>query len=444
MNTLTLQHIGKIDAVGSVQVFGYSALRIDAHFEQLVYLNYAGPATAADAVWARLVERKALDYTDLHGRAHRLHVGSYPGLQGNEAPFKRFVTRIEHLATDHTILLDKRLFMPDYDADNGLTFVFDGEHLADKVGQHINQCVNIPVFPDWHPSLLALGRRSRLILPLHNYGGHPVYQVTLDRAHWTQLIALAVEQQELTWPGEAPAESARQLLSAPIPEPEPEQPARSAPINRYWAPPKVQPASLFLNALMTARAQATRTGWQASKSQGATAMIQTAAHLAAMIREHIAYKDFWETPNLQEQLQARLTVFLDDRAILPYDQLGPVVDHLMALARQHQADLLEPIPSPRESAPQKTSSVPTSKYETRETKQPAQDIPAGAGRQASTAHISFKLTHDGDWTWLTFEHRPDDGVLSRLKSAGFRWGKKRRAWYTRTTLEQDTIERLLT
>ena len=38
---LTLQHIGKIEAVGTVQVFGYSAQRIDAYGENPIYINFA-------------------------------------------------------------------------------------------------------------------------------------------------------------------------------------------------------------------------------------------------------------------------------------------------------------------------------------------------------------------------------------------------------------------
>ena len=59
MFPIEMQHIGKIDAVGTVQVFGYSAKQIDAHTADMVYLNYAGPPTASDAVWAMLIERRA-------------------------------------------------------------------------------------------------------------------------------------------------------------------------------------------------------------------------------------------------------------------------------------------------------------------------------------------------------------------------------------------------
>ena len=149
MFPIDMKHIGKIDSVGTVQVFGYSARKVDRDLHDLTYLNYAGPPTASDAVWANLVERRALDFTDLRGRPHRLRHGGYPGLEGKEAPFKRFVTRIESLAIDHCILLDKRFFEPGYDNEIGLTFVFEGDNMAQKVGHHVSRCVDIAVFPEW-------------------------------------------------------------------------------------------------------------------------------------------------------------------------------------------------------------------------------------------------------------------------------------------------------
>lgn len=215
MFPIELAHIGKIDAVGTVQVFGCAVRRVDRDLHDLAYLNYAGPPTASDAVWAMLIERRALDFTDLRGRPHRLRHGGYPGLEGKEAPFKRFVTRIESLAIDHCILLDRRFIEPAYDLDLSLTFVFEGEKLAQMVGQHVSRCVDIAVFPEWHAGLLALGRRERLVMPLVSFGGHPVYQVTLDRARWTRLISTAVERGELAWPGEMPSPAVEHLLTVP-------------------------------------------------------------------------------------------------------------------------------------------------------------------------------------------------------------------------------------
>jgi hypothetical protein len=201
MFPIEMKHIGKIEVVGTVQVFGYSAKRVDEHVSDMIYLNYAGPATAAASVWANLIERRALDFTDLAGKPHRLRHSGYPGLEGNEAPFKRFITRIEHLAVDHCILLDRRFFEPSYDFETSLAFVFEGQNMADKIGHHVSQSVDIAMFPEWHAALAALGKREGLVTPLTNHGGHSVWQVTLDRSRWTTLISAAVGRGDLAWPG---------------------------------------------------------------------------------------------------------------------------------------------------------------------------------------------------------------------------------------------------
>ncbi len=154
-------------------------------------------------MWANLIERRALDFTDLIGKPHRLRHGGYPGLEGNEAPFKRFVTRIEHLAIDHCILLDRRFFEPSYDFETSLTFVFEGQNMAEKVGHHISQAVDIAVFPEWHTTLATLGKAEGLVIPLTHHGGHPVWQVILDRSRWTTLISTAVGKGDLAWPAQA-------------------------------------------------------------------------------------------------------------------------------------------------------------------------------------------------------------------------------------------------
>jgi hypothetical protein len=51
MFPIEMQHIGKIQVVGTVQVFGYSSRRIDEHVSDMTYLNYASPAAAVASVW---------------------------------------------------------------------------------------------------------------------------------------------------------------------------------------------------------------------------------------------------------------------------------------------------------------------------------------------------------------------------------------------------------
>jgi hypothetical protein len=56
-----MKHIGKIEEIGTVQVFGHSSRRIDEHVSDMIYLNYAGPATAATSVQANLIGWRGLE-----------------------------------------------------------------------------------------------------------------------------------------------------------------------------------------------------------------------------------------------------------------------------------------------------------------------------------------------------------------------------------------------
>ena len=61
MFPIDMQHIGKIDAVGTVQVSGYSAREVDC---DLAHLNYVGPPTALVAArQRRRAARKLPEHT---------------------------------------------------------------------------------------------------------------------------------------------------------------------------------------------------------------------------------------------------------------------------------------------------------------------------------------------------------------------------------------------
>lgn len=61
-----------------------------------------------------------------------------------------------------------------------------------------------------------------------------------------------------------------------------------------------------------------------------------------------------------------------------------------------------------------------------------------------TEHITKKdgytITYEGTWTWVKFDSKPERDVLNGLKAAGFRWSKKRSAWYAAAVIEEAVIE----
>ena len=198
MFQLEMKHIGSMTKVGDVKVFGLSQHVVDETRKDTIYLNFAGPATAVDAIWASILESYTVSFTDRQGRHHAIRNTSDPGPDAS-TPFVRYQRRIEHLAVDHVILLDRRFVEVDTDAEVTSAFVFDANNLAEKIGLQVREMVNLAVFDTWFEPLLAIGRRERLVAPVHNLAHH-VYHITLDRVRWEQLIALGVEKRDLPWP----------------------------------------------------------------------------------------------------------------------------------------------------------------------------------------------------------------------------------------------------
>jgi len=41
----------------------------------------------------------------------------------------------------------------------------------------------------------------------------------------------------------------------------------------------------------------------------------------------------------------------------------------------------------------------------------------------------YKVVHEGSWTWVYFDEKPDEEIRAKLKEQGFRFSRKRMAWY---------------
>jgi hypothetical protein len=57
--------------------------------------------------------------------------------------------------------------------------------------------------------------------------------------------------------------------------------------------------------------------------------------LYAIFAEYLALRDFWQTPALQEVLQAKLKSALDDLDSLPYEDVGALAKHLFSATQVH-------------------------------------------------------------------------------------------------------------
>lgn len=76
-----------------------------------------------------------------------------------------------------------------------------------------------------------------------------------------------------------------------------------------------------------------------------------------------------------------------------------------------------------------------------------QQAPAPVQRQPAPAVEGvpeYEIEHSGDWTWLRFAGKPAEPIRDAIKPLGFRWSKKRTAWYAPLRVEEQAIAEAIT
>lgn len=185
------QHpVGQISVVG--ECFCYGAA-LDG--QQLVYLDIAGPATSVEAVWAKLAQNKECYVIPPVETASKIILRSAEGV------LKRLQRKVEGIGIYHLLLLHRDLVEPEY-AEISTTYLFliDKTQSTAKLGAHIQQLVDIAVFPIWHSYLVQQGRVEGLLLPLTCHGGVKLWKVILDKSQWERVICRGLSQRSLTLP----------------------------------------------------------------------------------------------------------------------------------------------------------------------------------------------------------------------------------------------------
>jgi hypothetical protein len=102
----------------------------------------------------------------------------------------------------------------------------------------------------------------------------------------------------------------------------------------------------------------------------------------------------------------------------------------------------------------------TSKAKSRKSKTSTK-LPKGASRKIKTAfgkaaetdsggffefdEVKFAIYHEGDWTWIASNPKPDDDVIEKLRSeTGARWSSRREAHYVQSKLTAKAVQDALT
>ena len=189
-NQIAQSYVGQITVVGECFCYGCA---VDG--QQLVYLDVAGPATSVEAVWAKLAQAKECYLLPPDPDVQKIVLRTEEGL------LKRIQRKIEGIGIHHLLLLHQDLLTPTY-AELSTTYLFlsDKTQATAKLGSHIQQLVDIAVFPEWYAYLVQQGRLEGLITPLTCYGGVNLWKLSLDKTGWQRLICRGVSQRSLTLP----------------------------------------------------------------------------------------------------------------------------------------------------------------------------------------------------------------------------------------------------
>ena len=201
-------YVGQISVVGECFCFG-AALEggVPAQSgggQQLTYLDLAGPATSVEAVWAKLAQSKECYVIPPERDAEKI------ALRSAEGKLKRFQRKVEGIGIYHLVLLHQDMLEPIY-AEMTTTYIFltdkakapagfaRGQATA-KLGAHVQELVDIAVFPAWFPYLVQQGRVERLLTPLTCYGGVKLWKLTLDKSAWERVICRGLQQRTIRLP----------------------------------------------------------------------------------------------------------------------------------------------------------------------------------------------------------------------------------------------------
>lgn len=57
--------------------------------------------------------------------------------------------------------------------------------------------------------------------------------------------------------------------------------------------------------------------------------------------------------------------------------------------------------------------------------------------------VTFDLSHEGKWTWVSFSEKPSTMHRIALNQMGFCWSKKRKQWYATSTINRSEFEKIL-
>ncbi|MEO8391611.1 MAG: hypothetical protein ABI700_01335 [Chloroflexota bacterium] len=176
---------------GDVHCYGYA---LDNGI--CIWVNLGGPRMAVEAIRAKLSRGDLVNLTPWDGPAVELTAG-----EGHSSQYTDCFANMSEHKFCNLILIHKALTEPLYDG-KFTTYVLAAHDTTaiNKVYEHLQQLVNIPVFPEWRHLLWQAGHTALLIRRIQAAGGLQAFSLNLDTDEWTRLIAGCVQEGTLTFP----------------------------------------------------------------------------------------------------------------------------------------------------------------------------------------------------------------------------------------------------
>ena len=174
---------------GGVWCYGWAT-----HAGICIYLNFAGPRTAVEAIRAKLGKGQQVNCVPDDAPVIELSAG-----EGNSGKYSAYLQVNQQVKFTHCILVHEKILQPDY-SGRGVTFILEAseQQVHAQVWQHVYALVKVAVFVSWTPYLCEAGYRAGLIAQVRSDGGIRIWSLLLDGHAWTRLITAGLAQGAIT------------------------------------------------------------------------------------------------------------------------------------------------------------------------------------------------------------------------------------------------------
>ncbi len=166
---------------GGLRAYGLG-YAVDSDTEATIYLSLVGYRTAVRAVWAALMDHRAVEIAN-------------QVLRRAEGAYLSRTVQLPESGLDHMVLLHHQAALPHLEA--GHTFYVLNANDAPPIERFIamlDRATAVPLLKEWGAELWKQGVKSKLIEPLADTRGVEGWRVSADSELWLALISRVVEQ----------------------------------------------------------------------------------------------------------------------------------------------------------------------------------------------------------------------------------------------------------